>query len=141
MGAFVERGYCLTLLAESLGTEGAREEALALCDEALEFGVRTEGRCYEAETHRVRGEALLALGDDARLPEVEAEFRSALELAHKKECRLIELRAAMSYFRLRRRMDDVATGRTVLSEVLSRFSEGLDVPAVRDARKALDIGT
>jgi tetratricopeptide (TPR) repeat protein len=133
MGAFVERGYCLTLLAEALGGEGARQEALALCDEALEFGKRTEGRC-EAETHRVRGEVLLALGDDARLAEVENEFRNALELARQAESRLIELCAAMSYFRLWRRIGDMAKGRTVLSEVLSRFSERLDAPAVRDAQ-------
>jgi predicted ATPase len=138
MGAYLERGYCLTLLAEALGAEGAREEALQLCDEALEFGVRTEGRCYEAETHRVRGEVLLGFGDDARLPEVECEFQKALHLARQTECLLIELRAARSYFRLRRRTGDSAAGRTVLCEILGRFSEGLDVPAVRDARRALD---
>jgi adenylate cyclase len=138
MGAFVERGYCLTLLAEALGAEGARQEALALCDEALEFGMRTEGRCYEAETHRVRGEALLALGDDARLTEVENEFRNAIALARQAECRLIELRAAMSYFRLWRRIGNVSKGRMVLNEVLRGFSERLDAPAVREARNAFD---
>ena len=138
MGAYLERGYCLTLLAEALGAEGAREEALGLCDEALEFGIRTEGRCYEAETHRVRGEALLGFGDDARLPEVECEFQNALDLARQTQCRLIELRAAWSYFRLRRRMGDSAAGRTVLSEVLCRFSEGLGLQALREARRAVE---
>lgn len=62
MRSMNERSYCLTLLAEALGRERVCDEALALCDEALELAQRTECHCYEPETHRVRGEVLLALG-------------------------------------------------------------------------------
>jgi hypothetical protein len=85
----------------------------------------------------VRGEMLLGIGDDARLPEAEAAFECALHLARQGKCRLLELRAAVSYLRLRRRLGDATGGRAVLAKVLSAFSEGLDTPLVSDARKLL----
>ncbi len=138
MRSLLERSYCLTLLAEALGGEGACEEALLLCDEALELARRTEGRSYEPETHRVRGEMLLRLGDDARLPEAEAEFQCALDQAREAQCRLLELRAAVSYFRLRRRLGQTAVGRAVLAQVAGWFTEGADSPALSEARKLVD---
>ncbi|MGI8989642.1 MAG: serine/threonine-protein kinase PknK [Bryobacteraceae bacterium] len=137
MRSLLERSYFLTLLAEALGGVGACEEALAACDEALEFAQRTEGRCYEPETHRVRGEVLLGMGDDARLPEAEAEFECALDRAKRAQCRLLELRAAVSYFHLHRRLGDAARGRAPLAEVLAWFSEGANSPVVTDARMLL----
>jgi hypothetical protein len=137
MRSLLDRSYCLTLLAEALGAEGTCEAALGFCEEALEFGQRTGGRCYEPETHRVRGEMSLGMGDDARLPEAEGEFECALHLARQAQCRLLEIRAAVSYLRLRRRLSDVTGGRAVLTEVLSAFTEGLDSPLVSAARKLL----
>ena len=138
MRSFLDRSYCLTLLAEALGSEGAREEALLLCDQALDIARRTEGRSYEPETHRVRGEILLSHGDDARLPEVETEFECALQQAGQTQCRSLQLRAAISYFRLHRRLGDAARGRAELNEVAGWFKEALDSPAVAEARKLLE---
>jgi ATP/maltotriose-dependent transcriptional regulator MalT len=140
MRSLLERSYCLTLLAEALGGIGASEEGLAVCDEALEFARRTEGRCYEPETHHIRGEILLSLGDDKRLEEAEAEFKAAMQQAHEAQCHLLELRAAISYFRLRRRLGDSPGGRAMLAEVADRFTEGLNSPAVTEARILLDKG-
>jgi DNA-binding winged helix-turn-helix (wHTH) protein/predicted ATPase len=137
LGSMLDRSYCLTLLAEGLGSEGASEEGLALCDEALEFARRTEGRWYEPETHRVRAELLLAIGEDARLPEVEAEFACALQLARQAGCKLLELRAANGHFRLRRRLGDAGGGQVVLAETLGWFTEGISSPALLEARKLL----
>jgi tetratricopeptide (TPR) repeat protein len=137
MGSMLERSCCLTLLAEALGNQGACQEALALCDEALDFAQRTEGRWYEPETHRVRGEILLALGEDARLKEAEAEFEWALRSARQMECRLLELKAALSQFRLHRKLGGPAGRRTVLDAVLACFAEGLDSPMVCEARRSL----
>jgi hypothetical protein len=50
---------------------------------------------------------------------------------------LLELRAATSYFRLRRRLGDVAGGRAVLAEVAGWFSEGGNSPVVMEARMLL----
>jgi len=133
MGAMLDRSYCLTVLAAGLGRVGACEEALALCAEALEFARRTKGGWYEPETHRVRGDVLLAMGDDARLPEVETEFAQARQLARQAGSRLLELKACISDCRLRRILGDPDAGFAVLSDVLVGFTEGLHSPAISDA--------
>jgi tetratricopeptide (TPR) repeat protein len=66
MRCLLERPYCLTLLAEALLLVNGYQEALALCDEALEIARQTQGRSYETETHRVREEILLAINHPAR---------------------------------------------------------------------------
>jgi hypothetical protein len=80
---------------------------------------------------------LLYLGDDARLAEAEGEFTEALAQAREAQCRLLELRAAISYFRLRRRLGDVAGGRAKLAEVAGWFTEGVNSPVVTTARMLL----
>ena len=137
MGSMLERSYCLTLLAEGLANEGAWQEALAVCDEALDFAQRTEGRWYESETHRVRGEILLGLGHDERLSEAQAEFETALRMSRASSCRLLELRAAVGYFRLSRKFSDTAKARGILAGVLDGFTEGLDFPVISEARRLL----
>jgi ATP/maltotriose-dependent transcriptional regulator MalT len=111
MGSLIERSCCLNLLADALAGEGAYQEALALCDEAIEFGRRTEGRCYESETHRSRAEIMLALGDQVQVPAVETELECALRVAGEAQSRLLELQAAKSYFRQQHRLGDPAWGR------------------------------
>jgi hypothetical protein len=120
-----------------MGARSASDEAVALCDEALEFGKRTEGRCYEAETHRVRGKLFLALGRTP-LAVVEAEFECALSLARESHCRLLELRAAVSYFQLQRRAGYPARGRQVLFDMTDWFARRTDCPALSEARELLD---
>jgi tetratricopeptide (TPR) repeat protein len=61
MRSLLERPYCLTLLAEALLSANAAEEALALCDEAINIAQETQGRSYESETHRIRARSLLAI--------------------------------------------------------------------------------
>ncbi|SPF37496.1 exported hypothetical protein [Candidatus Sulfopaludibacter sp. SbA4] len=138
MKSLLDRPYHLTLLAEALVARGALDEAQALCDEALEFAARTECRCYEPETHRIKGEALLATGEDSLLPAVAAEFASALRLARRAGCRLLELSAAKSIFRLHRRRGDISRGRTLLRRVLRQFTEGGESSLLRGARRLLE---
>lgn len=139
MGSWLERSYCLTLLAQALKGEGRQEadEALRLCDEAIEFARRTGGRCYEPEIHRVRGDILLSLGHDSRLAEARGELERALQLAREAGCRLLELRAALSYFHLQRRAGDRDPGREVLAAVLGDLTEGTATPLVQEAVNAL----
>jgi tetratricopeptide (TPR) repeat protein len=137
MRSLIERSYCLTLLAEALAGERAHAEALALCDEAIEFARRTEGRCYESETHRVRAEILLALGDQSQLPQVATELEYSLHVAREAQCRLLELQAAKSYFRLQHRLGDASRGRAVLVEVVSSFAHEAGSPTVLEARELI----
>jgi hypothetical protein len=106
MQSLIERSHCLTLLAEALFARGAYDEAARLCDEALDFTARTECRSYEPETHRIKGEVLLAVGEDSRLQEAAGMVASALLLARASGCRLLELSAAKSSFRISSRLGD-----------------------------------
>lgn len=99
MGSRLERPYCLTLLAEALLAEGEAAEALVLCDQALEIGIRTASLDFQPEAHRCRGEALRALRHP--LPEVLAELDTALGLARASGCLLLERRIAISRTALR----------------------------------------
>jgi ATP/maltotriose-dependent transcriptional regulator MalT len=135
MYSLIERSYCLTLLAEALAREGDYTEALALCDEAAEFARLTEGRCYESETHRVRAEILFSLGDQEQLRQVEAELERAIHVARGAQCRLLELRAAISYFRLQDRLGDDCRGRAALAGLAIWFAQESNSPTLLEARQ------
>ena len=137
MQSLLDRPYCLTLLAEALLAVGARDEALARCDEALDLTARTQCRRYESETHRIKGEVLLAAGEDS-LQAVAAEFATALLLAGQSGCRLLELNAAKSTFRLHRRLGDMRRGRAILCSVVGQFTEGNESPVLREARRLME---
>ena len=138
MHSLLDRPYCLTVLAEALVASGAREEAQALCDEALDFTARTECRWYEPETHRIKAEVLLAAGEDSLQEAAAKEFASALRLARRAGCRLLELSAAKSIFRLHRRRGHVSRARTLLRGVVRQFTEGHESSVLREARRLLE---
>ena len=131
MGSMLERSYCLTLLAEALGAVGETGEALKLCQQASNFAHRTEGRCYEPETHRVRGELLRSLGC---FEEAKAEFGAAISVARQMDCGSLELKAAISDCHLRQKLGESAAGQEVLAEVLERFRDDATSPLVLQAR-------
>lgn len=130
MGSKLERAYCLTLLAEALLAAGQSAEALRWCDEALAVTQRMEGRSFEPETHRVRGEAVFALHGEAQRDAAAADLVQAGNLARAAECRLLELRAAVSYFRFQAGGGDA---RAVLAEVVSCFAPGAEIPLLTEA--------
>lgn len=138
MESLLERSFCYTLLAEALGAAGEYKEALTSVSAALDFAQYTEGRCYEPETHRIRGELLMALGDEGLMPEAEREIERALTLAREMQSRLHELRAAGSDLRIRKRLGEGSRGRKCLETVAGWFVEGGDSPVVREARAALE---
>lgn len=139
MGSQLERPYCLTLLAEALLRDGEYIEALETCDEALLISLRSEGRCYEAETHRVRGEAVWGLYGDLGKIEAEGELRRAVEMARAAECRHLELRAALSLFRLLKKCGEGEKARSVLRETVARFGEEGPTPALAEARRLVGL--
>ncbi|MBL8291767.1 MAG: AAA family ATPase [Bryobacterales bacterium] len=137
MGSRVDRSYCLTLLAEALLAHGETAEALQLCDDALELVRSTEGRCYEPETRRVRAEALLTAYGEERQEEAEAELAGAIQQAQQAECRLLHLRAAVSYATFKRRTGDTAEARNVLEDIVRWFPPDAECPPLALAQKLL----
>jgi DNA-binding SARP family transcriptional activator/predicted ATPase len=131
-------GY-LGLLARGLLRVGQIKEGLAALEEAL-AAVQERGECWpEAELHRLRGELLLAR--DAPIVEVEACFDRALATAHQQSAKSIELRAAMSRYRVSHALgppDKEAKARATLAEVYGRFTEGGQTRDLQQAHALLD---
>jgi len=114
---------------------GRPHEALRELDEALQAVERSNNRFYEAELHRLRGEALLAAADDR--PAAEACFKRALAVARDQRAKSWELRAAMSLCRLRSRQGKATEGQRQLVEVYRGFTEGFATPDLVEARALL----
>jgi predicted ATPase len=65
-------------------------------------------------------------------------YRRALSIAAEQEAELWELRAAMSFARLRRDQGRRAEARDLLAPVYGWFTEGFDTADLRDAKALLD---
>jgi predicted ATPase/class 3 adenylate cyclase len=136
ISAEVNRSFPLGCTIEAYRRAGQVDTGLALADEALAFIARTGERYYEAEIVRLRGE-LLVTGAPARATEAEADFRRALDIAHRQGARLLELRAAMSLHRLGRREGFGGRSPGELAAVYASFTEGFDTPDLQDAAALL----
>jgi len=131
------RPYFLCLLAEAWSETGRLDDGLNSVTEALAAADRHELRFFEAETHRLKGE-LLSKQDNSNAAKAETCCERAIEIARTQSAKSLELRAIMSLARLRRntaRRDEV---RAMLVEIYSWFTEGLDTPALSDAKALLD---
>jgi predicted ATPase len=126
-GSVTYRTWYLGLLAEALAARGQAAEAQRVLDEALALAERTDERLYEAELHRLRGEALLSAGE----PGSEEAFVRALAVARRQEAKSLALRAAISLARRCGRRD-------ALAEALAAFTEGFDTTDLIEARGLLD---
>ena len=144
LGAYLPTGSKKSLaeyhgfLAEIHARAGRPEDALREVDEALTIAERSNSRCYEAELHRIKGEALLAL-DPSRGPEAEACFGEGLAVARRQGARSWELRGAMSLGKLWVGRGRLVEGSRVLGEVYRRFDQGLETPDLLEASALLDL--
>jgi predicted ATPase len=92
-------------------------------------------RMFEAELHRVVGDALLSM---QRKGEAEVEFTRALAIARQQQAKSWELRAAMSLARLWRDQGKVQQGYELLAPVYGWFAEGLDTRDLKEAKGLLE---
>ena len=92
---------------------------------------------YLPELHRVRGEALAALGP-VNSEAARGALRRALELARGQGARLFELRATVSLLR-RGAEDDRASTLAALKALYAGFTEGFDCPDLVEARQLLGV--
>ena len=139
MSAVVGSFLHLGLLAEAYGKAGRVDQGLACVDEGLTLLRRVGSSLYEPEFYRIRGELLRLKADANAEHEAEQCFWQAIEAARRQETRWWELRAAVSLARLwqargatyRRRARQMLTG------LYNWFSEGFDLPDLREARAML----
>ena len=90
--------FYLALVSETRSAAGRPEDALAPVEQGL-AELDTNGRFYEAELHRLKGELLSALGP-ARLADARASLQTALTVACAQNAKLFEMGARDSLGRL-----------------------------------------
>jgi predicted ATPase/class 3 adenylate cyclase len=134
-GAELMVPYHTTLLARACEIAGQIEEAMALLDDALQIVERTGERWFVAELNRLKGELLLRLQHTEAAGEL---YRKALSIARGQEAKLWELRAAVSFARLRRDQGRHAEARDLLAPVYGWFTEGFATPDLKEAKALLD---
>jgi predicted ATPase/class 3 adenylate cyclase len=127
--------FCLGSLAAAHAKLGQPDVGLTLLDDALQTLEQTSERYYEAELHRLRGELVIMMGKPS---EAEVEFQTAFMVARRQQARWWELRAAATLARLWRDDGKVEGARDLLAPVYSWFTEGFDLPDLRDTNTLLD---
>jgi predicted ATPase len=70
--------------------------------------------------------------------EAEAWLQCALDIAHRQEAKLLELRAAMSLARLWQQQGKQAEARELLVPIYSWFTEGFDTADLQEAKALLE---
>jgi class 3 adenylate cyclase/predicted ATPase len=127
------RPYYLSGFAEACRSAGRGADALAAIQEAIDHAERYHEHWYRAELYRIRGELRAAAeGESPAL--AEADLRKALAIAREQQARLLELRAALSLYRL-----SSARERTALEQAAAALAaQGpADIPELREARALL----
>ena len=135
-GGEIFQGNSQCVLAGAFIAVGQFENALNAANVALDHVKRT-GECWwEAEGHRLRGEALRMTGEGPSV--VEDCFNRALEVACYQQARSLVLRAATSIAHLWKDQGKREQAREVLMSVYDWFSEGFDTADMKEAKALLD---
>jgi predicted ATPase len=137
LGQQLYRPYQLALLAEAYGQAGHPEAGLPCLAEAVTRVEATEERWWEAEVYRLQGELLLCLPRPA-LPQAEACFHQALDVARRQQAKALELRAALSVSRLWQQQSQRTEAYELLVPIYSWFTEGFDTADLQDAKAVLE---
>ena len=137
-GSTVFAPSSLSYLAISYADMGQFDEALRCVDEAMAAIDTTKEKWWEAETNRLAGEIVLKspTSDTAK---AERYFEHALAIARKQQAKSLELRAAMSIARLRRKQGKQDEARDLLAPIYGWFTEGFDTLDLKEAKVLLDI--
>ena len=133
--AFFLQPFVSSLLVEQLAKTGQIERGLELVNEAV--ASTKNGRYWcDAELERLRGELLLAKGVAAQ--HAEAAYRRAIQIAHKQQAKMFELRATTSLAQLWLKQGRSAESRELLARAYGWFTEGIDVPDLKNAQTFLE---
>jgi predicted ATPase len=128
--------------AAAYGRLGRVEEGLAAVAEGLAVSQRT-GECFfEAELHHLKGDLMLTRDAQESEWKLQGEaavcFRRAIEVARRQQAKSLELRATTSLARLLANQGKRHDAHAMLAEIYSWFTEGFDLPDLKDAKALLD---
>jgi len=132
-GNRLDANLYLGALAHAQGRAGHLEEAFVTVEEALSAAPDQE--VNQPYVIWVRGELHLKTGAREL---AETDFREAIAYARRIGAKLFELRAALSLGRLLKSRGHIAEARNLLVPLCAGFTEGFDVPDLKDARALLD---
>jgi predicted ATPase len=135
LGIIIWRPLVLTLLADTCGMAGQVQAALDHVSVARRLAEETEERWLQAETVRLTGDVLLAMGDPTG---AEGSYHEAIAIAQQQSAKLWELCAAMSLARLWRKQGRRIEARDLLGPVYGWFTEGYGTPVLQEARALLE---
>jgi class 3 adenylate cyclase/tetratricopeptide (TPR) repeat protein len=135
LGLAVWRPRRLALLGDACRMAGQWQAALGHFAEARRLADETTDRCYQAETVRLTGDSLAAMGDRAS---AEASYHEAIAIAQQQNAKLWELRAATSLARLWRDDGRPTEAHALLGSVYGWFTEGFETPVLKEAKALLD---
>jgi tetratricopeptide (TPR) repeat protein len=138
-GADLMCPHYLALLTEAL-PPASDDQALRVLDEALTLVESTGERSWEAELCRLKGERLLERAQDrASVDAAEACFEQSLAIARRQQAHSLELRTALSLFRLQRSHRKTDGARLLIAQIYERFDQGFDTADLREARMLMDL--
>ena len=126
----------LGIVGEARRSAGLLDEAVSTLEAALAISTETGSCFWEAELQRLRGETLLERDPGAEAVAEEC-FERARAVAKAQNARTLELRAASSLARLRRRQGRGGEAAALLTEIYDWFQEGFDTPDLLEARELL----
>jgi predicted ATPase len=136
-GSTVFAPLFLSYLASSYADMGQFDEALRCVDEAKAAIDTTREKWWEAETNRLAGEIVLK-SSTTDTTKAERHFEHALSIARKQQTKSLELRAAMSIARLRRKQGKQDEVRELLAPIYGWFTEGFDTLDLKEAKVLLE---
>ena len=133
-GGAWRHAFSLCVLAELYAEASLPAEALGVL-----ASIPANGReaFYAPEIHRIEGEFLLQRSTSAA-DDAEHCFRTALDLAGRRQEKSLELRAATSLARLWQRQGKRDDARRLLGDVYGWFTEGFSTADLRAAKALLD---
>jgi predicted ATPase len=124
-GEFCLFSVSLDSLAGAQALAGRPDEGLLTLAEAFTSVEQTGERIWEAELHRLKGELLLAQGDESG---AEISLCKALEIARGQQAKSWELRSAVSLCRLWQKQGKQVQAGALLEGIYNWFTEGFDTP-------------
>lgn len=135
-GAGVEACWFPALMAELLLPAGRLDEALKWIEAGFATAQTNDDRCQLSELHRLKGEALAAMGEDEG--EIADAFQSALLISTEQEAAVLALRAAGSWARHLLARGHADKAKAVLTESCNAYRGDPDTPELLAARGLLE---
>jgi class 3 adenylate cyclase/predicted ATPase len=135
LGFGSSRPWALTHLGDACRMAGQLQSALGHLAEARRLAQETDNRWCLAETVRLTGDVLLAMGDPTT---AEASYGEAIAIAQQQSAKLWELRAATSLARLWSDQAKRTEAHELLAPVYGWFTEGFGTPVLQDAKALVE---